>query len=184
MGIPVRNRLDHTMIYVNPGDSAWDYDKIDAELRLIRIKRGDQEPEEGEELPPIPWDDEDEHPVKLYSSGKSRYDLATVRDYLLPDIEPTEFEIKRMALDDYGDVKDLLGRGQIGRARNKAIERGLVEVRGLPTPWKPKRNKATGYIRRDSLDELRELLTDQDFDLLGFACINASASLQDPEKKL
>lgn len=182
MSLRVKHRLDHTPIYVNPGDSAWDHDKIDSELRLIRIARGEEQADEGEELPAIPWTSEDEHPVKLYAGGASRYDLDTVREYLIADNRPTEFVLRRLSAADYADVKDELAQNRVGRARLMAIERGLVEIRGLDE-WKPRRNKATGFLRRDSIEDLRELLEDLDFDLLGYACITASASLQDAEKK-
>lgn len=182
MAIQPRHRTDHTMVYLDPGDSAWDRDKIDAEIRAIRIKTGELEPEPKEEVPDVVWESVDEHPTILYSRGESRYDLDTVREYLIQDEKPTEFVLRRLKPEHYADVKDLLSQHQVGRARLKAIEMGLVEIRG-DFPWKPKRNKATGFLRRDSIEDLSEKLPELEFDLLGYACITASSSLKDSEKK-
>lgn len=62
---PPQHRVDAEPIYVDPSDDAWDSARIEADRKAME--------ERGE--------DPDEHPVWLYLTGRTRYDLDAALKY-------------------------------------------------------------------------------------------------------
>lgn len=164
------------MVYVSASDDAWDHERINREHRLIR---GEEKPAEGEV---IPWQSEDDHPVKRYVSGSARFDLATVRDYFKPDTKPVEFKLRRVGFPyPWTSIQDYIERGKLVDARVQAIAHTLASIDGVDFDFK--RKKPSDPLDDDGLERLRDLIGDREFTMLGFACINANAALTSAEKK-
>lgn len=85
---PPQHRADAPPILILRDDPAWDFDRISDELK----------------------DGDGEHPVEVYFSGASRYDVATIREYLDPDAEPTEYRLRRLPVARLARVQDMFHR--------------------------------------------------------------------------
>lgn len=189
MGLPIRHRLDHKMVYISMLDGAWKNDIVDAELKAIddKIERaraiaaGEDVPEESPDAEVIPWETREDHPITRYRNGSSRYDLRTVEEYLIEGVTPIEFELRRMTLTQWTDVNHLFERGRIFEAGNMAIRHSLVTIRGVL--FKFNRRKTTDSISDEDLNDLREMIQENEFRSLGFACINANSPPSVDEKK-
>jgi hypothetical protein len=168
MGLAIRHRIDASIIYISRNDSVWDKARIDAELDACGSEGS-------------PWASSEDHPWTRYLAGKSRFDIATVREYMRPDEQPIEFKLRRMGLRDWVEIEELIGRGRLAPARAKAIALSLESVTGLD--WKPGRKRHDEPIADELLDALRGMITDAEFIALGYACINANMSLTDEEKR-
>lgn len=176
---PITHRLNHVMTYVSLSEQ-WDYTRIAREKRAIRIARGDEQLEEGEEPPePVPWATEEDHPLARYLTGSSRFDLETVREYLLPDANPIEFKLRRASLRQWGRVVDLHNSGRSYEAHVEVIAVTLDSIRGLDLKLGRKRH--SDPISDEVLQELRLTIGDKEFALLGHACLAANAALTSPE---
>lgn len=100
MAIPYNHRFTHTPIFIFAGDDAWDSVRIEAEQTKIAERQAALALEQVDAStpvpPPLPWQSWSEHPVSRYREGLSRFDIETVRDYLLPDKSPTLVKLRRM----------------------------------------------------------------------------------------
>lgn len=175
MALPINHRVDAPIIYVSVSDDAWDFERIAREKDMIA---GKLEPESDE---PVAWASDDDHPFTRYVSGRSRFDLSTVRDYLLPDAAPVQWHFRRLRLSRWAEVAELLEQGKMYRAKLQAIGLALVKVEGLDVVFE--RRKPTQPLGEDDLDKLRRLLGDAEFHLLGLAAIAAQRELDEAEKK-
>jgi hypothetical protein len=122
--LPSNHRVDHEPVFISPLDDCWDMERINREERQI----AGLDKVEGEDAPPCPWKNINEHPVTRYWSGKSRCDLATVRTYLLPDKRPTQFTLARLSLNAWTAVVHLEERGAVAMARNECVRYGLTGI--------------------------------------------------------
>lgn len=174
------------MVYIPATDAAWDQERIERELaaingdrKVLRIAEDDATAA----AETIPWATEAEHPIKRYGSGASRFDLSTVRDYLLPGIKPAEFTLRRAPIRVWEEIRGELSDGRIPQAARIAMTHSLVsvDVEGLDVELR--RHKANNALYESVIEEIRERLGDHEYNMLGFACINANAALMDDEKK-
>lgn len=175
MALPLANRITHKPVYVPSNDDAWDHDRIEREKAQIL---------EGEESP---WPELEDHPVVRYQGGVSRYDLATVQDYLDPSKSPLRFNLRRLNLNEWDECQ-ALAEGKSGGvvyasgpSRLYAIQKSLESVEGLPE-WQAHR-KRKGWDVED-VEALRDILGEHEYIMLGFAAIAASRPLDPREKKL
>jgi hypothetical protein len=201
MGIPVNHSLDKPMVYIPAGDDAWNKSLFDGELAKIAARAAaenraaeraaakasgdwvdDDEPEA--EAEPAPWDSESEHPIRVYASGDSRFDISTVSAYLLPNVRPARFYLKRFGLRAWTEIVDLVSQGKTGEGLMLALRHGLekIDIEGLEG-FKLQRIKASNTISEDSLNELRHLIGEHEFVMACWAAYNANRGLQPAEKK-
>lgn len=120
MAIPANHRLTHVPTYIFAHDDAIDREKVDRELAIIdainlAAARKPDDPEldpETAELAALPcaWAERDDHPMERFASGRSRFDLATIRDYLKPNVRPTFFVLRRMTFGQWQAVQASLER--------------------------------------------------------------------------
>jgi hypothetical protein len=177
---PPTHEMDHVITYVRPNDPAWDHAKRARDLRIIA---GEEKNEAGEKIE-SPWANDDEHPMARYFAGHTRFDLETVREYLLDNVKPMEFKLRRIEdLDDWGEICDHLKRGREYKARTMAIALSLVKVVGLDLELRKPKDRPTAPLRNQILQELRHAIGERQFNLLGAACINANTALEPDEKK-
>ncbi len=111
MGIPRQHQIDAPIEYVWAFDEAWDRDRIDDEDALL--------------------EDDCPHPWTLYQGGFTRYDLDTAREWLLPDVEPVVFTLKRLDLATYAAAMTTIRKGHAPVAYASVWRKGLVKVTGL-----------------------------------------------------
>ena len=120
---PDNHRIDAPIIFVSPLDKAWDWERVGDEKERVAMAAARRDAEEaGEEHEdpedpeedPLPWDSMDDHPVNRYMEGRSRYDVATVREYFLDDVKPVEYRLRRTSLlawaDDGAEAFDAAAR--------------------------------------------------------------------------
>ena len=170
MALPLANRITHKPVYISSSDDAWDHGRIEKEQGAILA---------GEETP---WPELDDHPIMRYRTGDSRFDLATVSEYLIPGKSPVRFHIRRLSIKEWDSAQALLGFGEgNGPARLLAIQQGLESVDGLPE-WQAHR-KRHGWDVED-VEALRDLIGDIEYQALGYAVLFASRPLDPREKKL
>jgi hypothetical protein len=127
----------------------------------------------------VPWTRLEDIPFTRYVGGRSRFDLATVRDYLLPDVKPRRFHLRRIGPFEWADVEQYLEEGRTARARMLAISLALVDVDGFEVELGTARPLSQGALAR-----LRAALGDAEFAQLGRVCIAANRELTDAEKNL
>lgn len=109
---PPSHRLDHVPIFISQTDSAWDRDRIEAELKdLGKEARFD-------------------HPVIRYYEGKTRYDLRAdnLREYLVDD-SYWVFELARLSTAHMAELFDLRSVGKSTQHLDAAAKLGVSEVR-------------------------------------------------------
>jgi hypothetical protein len=139
---PPQHRGDAIPVYVDPGDSAWDNDRIKAECAEMR-KQG---------LDPA------RHPVNVYHCGDSRYDLGakyqvlgelrSAADYLTS--EATRFVLRRLSHQQLYRLTDMGSQSAIVRAM--ACQWALEKVEGDG----PKIVRDDYGVTSDSMEELAQ----------------------------
>jgi hypothetical protein len=169
MAIQPNHRFTHVPTYVFPDDDAWDRAKIDREIGLID---GSVEPADGEV---VSWASVDDHPVTRYRNGSSRFDLDTIRPYLRPAARPTFVVLRRPSLPHWQEIQSCYEReqGLVGRTNTltAGIRFALEEIPDL------KIKAGRSGLTDQQIDQLRELVGDERFDLLGYACLSVARSL-------
>lgn len=199
MGIQPNHRATHTPIYIFPDDDAWDRKRIDRELGLIS---GVEDPEPGEQ---VPWATRDDHPVVRFRDGSGKFDVDTIREYLLAGRKPTYVVMRWVSRSAWLEIKSLLERevnvvelvkdedgkpkkdedgkpmteatGVLGRATTLdcAIRHVVVSIDDVGV-------KAGKQGLTDAqLEQLREQLGDERHELLGYACLASTRSLTNAE---
>lgn len=165
---PPQNRVDAEPVYVDEKDDAWDNARIKEECRKMR--------QDGL--------DPSRHPVNVYHSGASRYDLgaayaipggvASASNYLGPDA--TRFNLKRLSLAEVYRLTDLGASTAMGRLY--ACRIGVLGLEGEG----PKLKRDDYGLTEESLEALFALRADLPAKL-GLAVYLASQPLTDDEKK-
>lgn len=159
--------LDRDSVYIDVLDPAWDTDRVSEEREAMEAA----------------GEDPSEHPVTVYFSGASRYDLdaprqvgdktLTPRDYLT---EPgTEFTLARMGWKKFRRVRAKLLSGdpeQVAEAEERSVEWGVEEIS----------DKALDRLKPAALME--RLSTDPDLiGRIASAVITANMPLSESELK-
>ena len=130
MALPPAHRVNHAPILIPSLDAAWDNEKIEADKAAIKAAKG-KHPE---------WPEASDHPTARYWNGESRYDEATIRPWLLADVEPTRFTLRRLDQDEIDEADRLVEVGLQQRATTYCFRRGIVSVTNLdgdPVPAAP-----------------------------------------------
>lgn len=163
---PPQHRADAPVVFIHPCDDAWDHARIESELK----------------------DADDDHTLKRYWGGHSRYDLTPdVQAYLKPDGRPTKFYLRRLPWKAWNEAQGMWERAVL-RGDNRPVEayehacqRGLERIDGVelmdPTDH-------TGVSDRD-MQRLHDLSTDK-YNLIldiGQAVYQASMPMSEAEKK-
>ena len=156
---PPNYPVDCIPTFVSPQDSCWDADRIVEETDALK-------PED-----PV-------HPCRAFWAGLTRGDLEGVREYFVPDADPTRFVCRRLTLDSWSRVTQMQEIGQSVRAGIMAIRHGLTAVED--SEQKLTYEKA---LTDDEINDLRRLLGDSAFSLLGKFLINVSTEVTIPEGK-
>jgi hypothetical protein len=175
MALPPIHRVDHTPVYVLSVDSAWDADRIQYELDVVKQKR---EPEPGRD--PVPCERVGDHPIIRYHNGASRCDLETVRQYLREEEAPVRFVLRRLSLVEWtscGGMVNALARGIW------ALQRSLVRIEGAEIKLARGGGTDSSPLDAGDIARLRELCGDDEFEALCAMSISISQELLDHEKK-
>lgn len=180
MALPLAHRLTHKPVYIPSEDDAWDVERIDREMgwinETIPVPEGEV----------CPWQDWEDHPVSRFRSGQSRYDLATVQEYLDMTKNPLRFNLNRLSLRQWDDCQALAEQGGGGvvyasaKSRFFAIKHAVQSIEGL-ADWNFKPGK--DGLTDTAIESLRDLIGEHQYIMLGFAAIAASRPLDPLEKK-
>lgn len=179
MGLQRQHTADGDIEFVHMADDAWDHDRIAAETDLLT---------------------EDEisgHPWYVYHSGRTRYDLALVREYLRDAPAPVVFRLRRLGETDWAEVQRLRRAKSVELARVLAWRRGVVGVTGIDVRLEGpelRRGEVTDRDREAIRDYLGDVVLwsgppnrtgvgDPGATSVGEAVLRASAPLTDEEKK-
>jgi hypothetical protein len=199
---PPKHRIDHVMTYISPASKCWDFARLGREERALNVVLQLQELERQREAvvadggstddidkmieterakvtETVPWQTQADHPMHRYRTGMSRYDVETVREYILPDARPIEYKLRRAKLRHWGHVVDLISSSRQYESRVEAIALSLDRVVGLEIDLG--RESPGDPLSDEAIDELRQRIGDREFGLLGQACIIANAALSSPE---
>lgn len=168
---PPRHRADAVPVYVDVGDGAWDWKRVEDDRNRMLADGGDP----------------DMHPVTCYFSGESRYDLTarynvcgelkSATDYLdLP--QAWQFVLRRLSPKQFFRVKSMW-TASADEAALLAAEIGLERIDG---PEAPRLRFVGEHLSEANVAELFEvdpgLLT-----RVGQAVFYAALPLVDNEKK-
>lgn len=120
MALPPAHRVNHAPVLIPSADDAWDNEKIEADKAAIL--RGER-PE---------WPTAADHPTSRYWNGESRYDEATISDWLKPGSEPARIVLRRIAdPEDLDEIDRLVELGFNHRATTYCVRRGIAKVTGI-----------------------------------------------------
>jgi hypothetical protein len=116
MDTPPIHRVDAEPRYIQTEDPAFKagYERGAKEWQAIRESDG---PEKAAA-----------HPVAQYVSGRSRFDIQTIREYL--DGEPVQWVLKILPLPVYAGLKDLVERSGEYTGHLHALKVGLRRIEG------------------------------------------------------
>ena len=163
------HRLTHSPTFIFASDDAWDSDKIEADRKRITSPEGDPQ-----------WLTWDAHPVARYRAGRSRYDVETVRPWLLADKAPTLVRLRRMTFEQWQTWQGLLeGVRPSGQGVNRhlvfAMRHGLERVELAPDHT----IESVGGLglSDDQLEALRREVGDAQFQELAIACAHMQQAL-------
>lgn len=177
---PPQHRVDAEIVYVHPLDPAWDSARLDAEC---------------EEMDAAEPGGSKAHPVLIYWSGASRFDLearhsfkdgtASAAEYL-DDAKANKFALRRLGVRKLSSVTHRIRSDdpeRLASAQIDAVKWGVLSITG---PAMPKlRGEGATELTEADLDELATC-TQYGADLLdsiGLAVWRASQPLTDAEKK-
>lgn len=213
-----RHSATHRFCYIWGADPAWKQDQITTEIREAEtareraLERAKEAEERGEPAPEDPFeglDDPNRHPVRVYYSGETRYDISalipwggtdrTVKDYLEDGY--VVWEIERLREEEMVRVTDMFGtlhRKQDSETispedaaatwiMRRCCVNGLVGVQGLPDlPFQ----RVGGRVTSETMDMIHDVGTTQGIGMgvnlirsIGQAVYRASNRLTDAEKK-
>lgn len=184
---PPRHRVDAPPVYIWEGDQAWKHDEIkaeEAEVRRINAERERAALDAGADA----WEriDWSRHPVALYRSGETRFDLTaatlwrgemrTAMDWIDESKAPVKFVLRRVSWDEWYLLSSVLSPQ---RQCAMACQMGLVAVEN-------DKALAVDGDRKHRSDEEMQRLFNVHHELpvlIGGAVIKASKPLSDGEKK-
>src|SRR5688572_21022831 len=111
---PPKHRIDSPIVYIPPGDDAWDLATIEAERKAMM---------EAGEKPDL-------HPVTVYYSGETRFDLSAPAkvlgddrcpaQYLLDGKKPERFKLRRLSYEQFQEVQQYMLREEWVRGQGLA----------------------------------------------------------------
>jgi hypothetical protein len=174
---PPQHRVDAEAIYVHPADEAWDWPRITND-REAMAERGE---------------DPDQHPVSIYLTGRSRYDLharmkfgsdsAPASDWL--DMKSaTLFNLRRLEPRDFARIHPRKIRAQETGVEDleASLDACVAGLRSIDGPDSPK------IVGRDRLTDQDVKRIEDRFGpsapwAIGDAAYFASIPLTDDEKK-
>ena len=171
---PPQHRADARAVYICQADEAWDEDRIEDEKRSMA--------EAGE--------DPEMHPVAVYYSGETRYDMGarypvcgedrSPQDYIVAGEAPTKFGICALRSSEMYEVADLLAAEKSNQAFLLACRKGLVSVEGakIDCAGQGKKSRVTSKGIEDLLEFGSFLPVD-----IGLAIWNLSQPPTEAEKK-
>jgi hypothetical protein len=140
---PPRHRADAVPVYIDSGDPAWDMDRVAKERAdMEKAKRNP-----------------DRHPVPMYFSGFSRYDLEATFDVLgeqrcakdyVDMAQAWCFNLKRLGSRDWYSIKSRVQADPDG-AFWRACQMGLESIDG---PDAPRVTRGPAGVSEDCMDRL------------------------------
>ena len=159
-----QHRIDAASVICSE-DSAWDTGRIlDEERSLTNI---------------------DEHPVRRWLAGLTRYDVETTpAEYFKEGETPTRFHIRRLSAQTWGVLRDMSATmTQIGAAY-KAFAEGVVRVEGLDADvvWPGSDLRRT--LTDEDMREVERVLPRPYILEVGAAVLVANADLTRPKKNI
>ena len=167
MALPPAHRFTHDPVLVLECDPAWNKERIKADESAIARARLAREAGVDSETPlePCPWPSAADHPVSLYSSGESRFDLRTVQPWLLPDSPPSMFVLRRLSWSDFLTSEHLrTDLSNAGAAHVHAVRFGLLRVTNLDGFSLPDRDhRDAAPLTMVECERLRERIGDVSF---------------------
>lgn len=158
--LPAIHRATATPVFISVLDDVWNQELIAREERLIS---GVDKPAQGEV---VPWTTIDDHPMTRYWSGESRGDLATVRQYMLPDKTPTAFRCRPLPLPQWVECKQLHERRLTVAFTVACIRHGVVELDNAVDEEGKPLEIGGSPLSNDAIQTVRRVLGDQGFELL------------------
>ncbi|HUU96312.1 MAG TPA: hypothetical protein VM487_11275 [Phycisphaerae bacterium] len=165
MGLAPAHRVDHIPVYILPFDLSWDMDAV----------RKDTAKLEGEAFKSHPW--------VRYHDGSSRCDLSTVAQWLIPEIPPARFVMRRLTRRQWNAV-EAKESVSVPDARDLALRYGLEAIEGIDCEL-DRGGAEDGPLSSDDLDRLLDLVGTAGLVNLGQMAIAVSRrELQPAEKKL
>jgi hypothetical protein len=170
---PPRHRADAQPIYIDVGDPAWDWTRIEADRKAMTEARQDV----------------DRHPVNVYFRGASRYDLdarypvcgelKSASDYVKLG-EAWKFLLRRLPAKAFYRVRTLWQQSPEEGAF-EAFRLGVLEVDG---PEAPKLKRTAEGLTDEAVDEIFTLKDGPEIiPRIGAAVHWASRPLDDDEGK-
>lgn len=169
--LPPIHKVSHTPVYICEADTAWDNDRVERDIAAITAARAGGDPCE--------WPSVDDHPVRRYLLGESRYDAETIQAWLKPGETPARFVLKRLSMLHINEMRRLIGEGNLPGAWTHGLAHGLAEVQGVSGAETLKSPLAT-----DEIERLRSLVGDDLLLAIGRAVWQVSKiDLTDAEKK-
>lgn len=171
---PPRHRVDAVPVYIDPGDPAWDWDRVIRERKEMEAQKKSA----------------DHHPVTIYLGGASRFDLEatypvlgemrSAKDY----VDMTQawcFTLRRLTSKEWYSVKTRQESAP-DEAYHRACQLGLVEIDG---PDAPAIKRGPGGVTDECMDQLFHGIQGGPFLIprIGQAVYIASMPLMDIEGK-
>lgn len=166
MALPVQFKIDSKCVYVSPHDSAWDIDRFEKEEKKSKKKK--------KEL-------KEYHPLNLYFSGLTRFDIEMVKEYLDMSKNPFIFRFRRLKMEEYETVRSRASLGDADGARRLAVMFALEGMENVPI--KIDGLGSNKIIDIDQIEELSDVIGRETLYSLGEAIIKSSGDLTDYEKK-
>lgn len=160
--------------YIPPSDSAWDHDRIRAELKALR-KAWDGKGRDPAD--PDPLTGEGGHTWVRYDAGFTRFDLQAegISEYLDKTKRPESWLLRRLTREE---------RIKVGRSEDPNRAAYLLGCVGVEN-GDPELAKLLEADSRDldAVVRATEEIANSIFDQVGMAVLNASADLMPQEKK-
>lgn len=193
MAIIPMHRIDHVPTYILKEDSAWNRSKINKEVQELDDRYKDDPLDE----PDAADDDYIEklhewrnaviaraHPVDRYHGGYTRYDIEAenIKDYIDMSKSPLLFRFRRLDIEEYEQVRNLIVMNQAAAAYRRAFQMCIKSIDGIPSTADIKINMRGG-MSIVNLDKLREWLGLDRILEVGQAIVGCSADLTESEKK-
>lgn len=167
---PPQHRVDAPGYFIPATDLSFDKERYEKEIQKMK--------EEGEDI--------ESHPIRIYYSGKSRWDLEASGNVLGKVVKASEYfgsdcerwKLRRLSWDEWYEVTGMIGDdGQ--KATLKACRYGVVSVENAGFEIK---QDITGMLPPKDMQKIFEL--DPGLPLsLGNAVVQYSMPLTDSEKK-
>ena len=169
MALRPQHRVDAPIEYVSINDDSFDEDRYIDEVTQLQV--------DGENL--------DEHPIKKYYRGETRYDMDAdnVRDYFDKDKKPIVFSIKRLNRQQYTMVLNTISMNEHSSAKIQAFRVGVQAISGEEALKLEGIYSKTKTLSDFDMDRIEKAFGRDIFYEVGDVVITASGDLTVPEKK-